>query len=86
MAPKNRALNTVLNTIKTHQDYFSTGFSLIRYDRLAALVILAGDLYDTQMQEEIIHKANLHKIPVIWQGGVHEGCLSIPTDYKDTYA
>ena len=57
-------------------------YELIRYDRLAALVILAGDLYDTQMQEEIIHKAGLQKIPVFWQGGVHNGCISISTDYE----
>lgn len=60
-------------------------YKLIRFDRLAALVILAGDLYDTQMQEEIIHKASLQKIPVFWQGGVHNGCVSITTDYEDAY-
>lgn len=43
-------------------------YKIIRYDILAALVILSGDLYDTQLQEEIIYKANLHKVPVIWQG------------------
>ena len=60
-------------------------YSLIRYDLLAALVILAGDLYDTQMQEEIIHKANRHKIPVIWQGGIHDNCISMPCDYQDAF-
>ena len=60
-------------------------YELIRYDRLAALVILAGDIYDTQMQEEIIHKANLQKVPVFWQGGSHNGCISISTDYEDAY-
>ena len=39
---------------------------------LAALVILAGDLHDTQKQEEIVRRANEQKIPVFWQGG---GCL-----------
>lgn len=37
-------------------------FELIRYDKLSALVILAGDLHDTQLQEEIIHNANTRKI------------------------
>ncbi len=60
-------------------------YELIRFDRLAALIILAGDLYDTQMQEEIIHKASLQKIPVFWQGGVHNGCISISTDYEKAY-
>ncbi|MBR3333760.1 MAG: EAL domain-containing protein [Clostridia bacterium] len=60
-------------------------YSLIRYDLLATLVILAGDLYDTQMQEEIIHKANRHKIPVIWQGGIHDNCISMPCDYQDAF-
>ena len=60
-------------------------YELIRYDRLAALLILAGDLYDAQMQEEIIHKANLQKVPVFWQGGIHNGCISISTDYEEAY-
>ena len=58
-------------------------YQLFRYEKLAALVILAGDLYDPQMQEEIIHKAGLRKIPVFWQGGIHHGCISISTDYEE---
>ena len=49
-------------------------YELIRYDQLAAIVMLAGDLHDTQLQEEIIYHANISKIPVIWQGGTHRGC------------
>ncbi len=60
-------------------------YELIRYDKLAAVVILAGDLHDTQLQEEIIHNANIRKIPVIWQGGPHPGCMSIRCDYEDAY-
>ena len=60
-------------------------YSLIRYDLLSALVIMAGDLYDTRMQEEIIHRANLQNIPVIWQGGIHGSCISIPCEYEDSY-
>ena len=60
-------------------------YNLIRYDQFAALVILAGDLYDIQMQEEIIHKAKMKKIPVIWQGGIHDSCISISCDYEDAY-
>ena len=60
-------------------------YDLIRYDLFAALVILAGDLYDTQTQEEIIHRAGLHKVPVIWQGGIHNNCISIPCEYEDAF-
>ena len=60
-------------------------FELLRYDKLSALVILAGDLHDTQMQEKIIHNANISKIPVIWQGGAHNGCIGIQTDYEEAY-
>ena len=60
-------------------------YSLIRYEKLAALIILAGDLYDTQTQEEIIHRANVAKVPVILQGGIHNGCLSISCDYEDAF-
>ncbi len=42
--------------------------------------MLAGDLHDTQLQEGIIHHANISKIPVIWQGGTHRGCISIRCD------
>ena len=37
------------------------------------MVILAGDLHDTQMQEELIHKACQQNIPVFWVGGTHSG-------------
>ena len=47
--------------------------------------MLAGDLHDTQLQEEIIHHANISKIPVIWQSGTHRGCISIRCDYEDAY-
>ena len=39
-------------------------YDLINFDKLAAMVILAGDLHDTQMQEELIHKACQQNIPV----------------------
>ncbi len=35
-------------------------YDLIRYDTFAALIILAGDLYNVQTQEEIIHRAGRH--------------------------
>lgn len=60
-------------------------YEMIRYDMLAALIILAGDLYDVQKQEEIIQRAKKNKIPVFWQGGVHDDCISIRTDYEDAY-
>ena len=60
-------------------------YKLISYDMLVALVILAGDIHDTQMQEEIIRKANLHRIPVILQGDSHPSCISILCDYEDAY-
>jgi len=60
-------------------------YRLIRYEKMAALVIFAGDLYDTQTQEEIIHKAGLRKIPVFWLGGIHGQCISIPNDCEDAF-
>ncbi len=48
-------------------------YDLINFDKLAAMVILAGDLHDTQMQEELIHKACQQNIPVFWVGGTHSG-------------
>ena len=60
-------------------------YELMQYDQLAAIVILAGDLHDTQLQEEIIHNANIRRIPVIWQGGTHRGCISLRCDYEDAY-
>lgn len=60
-------------------------YELMRYDKLAAIVILAEDLHDTQLQEEIIHNANIRKVPVIWQGGTHRGCISLHCDYEAAY-
>ncbi len=60
-------------------------YDLISYDMLAALVILAGDMHDTQLQEEILHRANLRHIPVILQGDSNPNCISILCDYEDAY-
>lgn len=60
-------------------------YRLISYDALAALVILAGDLHDTQQQEEIIHNANRHRIPVILHGDSNPSCISILCDYEEAY-
>ena len=66
-------------------DANSCVYRLIRYERLAALVIFAGDLPDAQIREEMIHKAGLRKIPVIWLGGIHDRCISMPNDCEEAY-
>ena len=67
------------------KDANSCVYRLIRYDRMAALIIFEGDLADTQIQEEIIHKAEQQKIPVIWAGGIHDRCISVPNDCEEAY-
>ena len=60
-------------------------YDMIRYDLLSALVILHGNLYDTEQMERMIHCARAAKIPVLYLGGRHPLCESVIDDYEETY-
>ena len=60
-------------------------YDLIRYDRLSALVILHGNIYDTEQLERMIRRAHAENIPVLYLGGRHPLCDSIIGDYKYPY-
>ena len=60
-------------------------YDMIRYDRLSALVILHGNIYDTEQLERMIRRARAENIPVLYLGGRHPLCDSIIDDYKYPY-
>ena len=60
-------------------------YDLIRFDKLAALVILHDNIYDMAMLEQMIRRGSEERIPVFYVGGVHENCFSIVDDYTDAY-
>ncbi len=60
-------------------------YDLIRYDALAALVILHENIYDMPLLEKMIRRGNDERIPVFYLGGVHDRCISIVDDYADAY-
>ena len=60
-------------------------YDLIRYDRLSALVILHGNIYDPEQLERMIQRARAEKIPVLYLGGRHPLCESIIDDYEVPY-
>ncbi len=60
-------------------------YDLIRYDKLAALVVLHDNIYDMPMLEHMIRRGNEEKIPVFYLGGIHDHCISIVDDYADAY-
>jgi ABC-type uncharacterized transport system substrate-binding protein len=55
-------------------------YDLIRYDKLAALVVLHDNIYDMPMLEHMIRRGNEEKIPVFYLGGIHDHCISIVDD------
>ena len=60
-------------------------YDLIRYDKLSALVILHGDIYDPDQLERIIGCAKAQKLPVLYLGGRHPLCESIVDAYEAPY-
>ena len=60
-------------------------YDMIRYDRLSALIILHGNIYDSEQLERIIRSARAEKIPVLYLGGRHPLCESIIDDYEISY-
>ena len=60
-------------------------YDLIRYDLLSALIILHGDIYDPALLDRIISCAGARKIPILYIGGTHPGCISIVDDYEEPY-
>ena len=60
-------------------------YDMIRYDRLSALIILHGDIYDPEQLDRMIHCAREQKIPVLYLGGRHPLCTSIIDDYAEPY-
>ena len=60
-------------------------YDLIRYDRLSALVILHGNIYDQDQLERMICRARSEKIPVLYLGGRHPLCESIVDDYGPSF-
>ena len=60
-------------------------YDMIRYDRLSALIILHGNIYDSEQLERIIRSARAEKIPVLYLGGRHPLCESIIDDYEIPY-
>ena len=60
-------------------------FDLIRYDMLAALVVLHDNIYDMPLLEKMIRLGNEEGIPVFYLGGIHDHCVSIVDDYAEAY-
>ena len=60
-------------------------YDLIRYDLLAALIVLHENIYDMPLLEKMIRRGNEEGIPVFYLGGTHENCVSILDDYSDAY-
>ncbi len=60
-------------------------YDMIRYDRLSALILLHGNIYDAEQLERIIRSARAEKIPVLYLGGRHPLCESIIDDYEIPY-
>ena len=60
-------------------------YDLIRYDLLSALVILHGNIYDTEQLERMIRRARAENLPVLYLGGRHPLCVSIIDDYRASY-
>ncbi len=60
-------------------------YEMIRYDLLAALVILHGDIYDPEQLGRIIRSARAQKLPVLYLGGRHPLCACIVDDYEEPY-
>ena len=60
-------------------------YDLIRYDRLSALVILHGDIYNPDQLLRMVEQARRAKIPVLYLGGRHPLCTSIIDDYTIPY-
>ena len=44
-------------------------YDLIRYDLLSALVVLHGNIYDTEQLERMIRRARTENLPVLYLGG-----------------
>ena len=60
-------------------------YDLIRYDILAALVVLHDNIYDMPLLEKMIRRGNAEGIPVFYLGGIHDRCVCITDDYSDAY-
>ena len=60
-------------------------YDMIRYDLLSALIILHGDIYDSEQLERMIRCAKNENIPVLYLGGRHPLCDSIVDDYAEPY-
>ncbi len=60
-------------------------YDLIRFDMLAALIVLHDNIYDMRLLEQLIRRGNDEGIPVFYLGGIHRDCISIVDDYTDAY-
>ena len=60
-------------------------YDIIRYDKLAALIVLHDNIYDMPLLESMIRRGREEGIPVFYLGGVHDHCVSIVDDYADAY-
>ena len=60
-------------------------YDLIRYDALAALIVLHDNIYDMPLLEKMIGRGNKEGIPVFYLGGINNRCVSIVDDYADAY-
>ena len=60
-------------------------YDLIRYDKLSALIILHGNIYDPDHLERMIRCAKAQKLPVLYLGGRHPLCAGIVDAYEEPY-
>ncbi len=60
-------------------------YDLIRFESLAALIVLHDNIYDMRLLESMIRRANEEHIPVFYLGGIHSACISIVEDYEEAY-
>ena len=81
------AFNSSLDYYWSHKGTNVTGcvYDLIRYDRMAAMVVLHDNIYDMPLLEKMIRTGNEQGIPVFYLGGKHKGCISIVDDYAESY-
>ncbi len=60
-------------------------YTVINYNIIDALIILAESFYSPETVDEIIEASNAHNVPVVLVGAEREGCYSVVKKYHEAY-
>ncbi len=60
-------------------------YDLMNYDVLDAVIVMYNSFYDKKIADDIIADIKAHDVPVILLNGEADGCISLCTDYRETY-